>query len=104
MMDPQRIETMRKLTRVIAYVAAWLTITLVCGILGAWWPIHDIWDWSRLSDGDGIGVLIFGALGLWFGGLFAFFVVSAFARSLTRRRAGLTARRPIAGNMKDRRD
>jgi hypothetical protein len=81
--------TLRRLTSVLKFLGLWVGITLTCGILGVLWPILTTprsWD----GPGLGIGIYIFGGLGLLLGtcvgAVVAFLVVerSALLRSESR--------------------
>lgn len=72
---------MRKFLAALVYLALWLLITLTGGTIGAWWPISGVAEpWA----GDGIGVLIFGFLGLLVGGMVGYVLVLFV---ISRRRA-----------------
>jgi hypothetical protein len=53
-----------KCLKALACLGAWIAFTLACGAFGAWWPVRDVDEpWA----GDGIGIVMYGALGLMFG-------------------------------------
>jgi hypothetical protein len=52
-----------------------MLITITGGIAGAWWPVRDV---SEPWAGDGIGMLLFGALGLFVGAMLGLIAVGMF--------------------------
>jgi hypothetical protein len=67
---------MKRSLRICSYVAVWLLCTLAGGSFGAWWPIRDVAvPWT----GDGIGILVFGILGLIAGALLGILIVATLA-------------------------
>ena len=58
--------TLRRFASVLKYLAVWAGIALICGILGALWPILTSPRPSK-DLGLGIGICIFGGLGLLVG-------------------------------------
>jgi hypothetical protein len=58
--------TLRRIALVLKFLALWAGIALGCGILGALWPIVTSPNPSR-DMGLGIGIYIFGGLGLLIG-------------------------------------
>jgi hypothetical protein len=92
---------MSRLLRFVAYVAAWLIITISGGLLGTWWPIRNVPEpWA----GDGIGVLVFGFVGLLAGAVFGVFALGAFAVARSRRSSLPEAQQRAAGDVRDARD
>lgn len=65
---------MRRILRGLGYLALWLSVALVGGALGAWWPIRNV---SEPWAGDGFGMLIFGIVGLIVGAIAGGYVVLA---------------------------
>jgi len=57
---------MSKFLALLRYLALYLLITLTGGAIGAWWSIRSV---SEAWGGDGIGVLIFGFLGILVGAM-----------------------------------
>ena len=58
--------TLRRLSSALKFLAVWAGTALLCGILGALWPVLTTprsWD----GPGLGIGIFIFGGLGLLLG-------------------------------------
>ena len=73
---------LRRFASVLKFLAVWVGIALTCGILGALWPILTTprsWD----GPGLGIGIYIFGGLGLLLGtGVGAVVAFLLFERSV----------------------
>ena len=57
---------LRRVASVLKYLAVWASIAVGCGILGALWPILTT-PRSSNAPGLGIGLFIFGGLGLLLG-------------------------------------
>lgn len=53
------------------YFFFWLFITLAGGYIGSEWAIKDVPKGQELWAGDGIGILLYGALGSFYGAVIA---------------------------------
>jgi len=63
---------MSKFLALLRYLALYLLITLTGGAIGAWWSIRSV---SEPWGGDGIGVRIFGFLGILVGAMVGYMLV-----------------------------
>lgn len=86
---------MSKPVRILRYVSVWLAFTGACGYFGTWWPIRsaqpqDIWA------GDGIGILLFGSVGLAVGGVVG--VVGLVTFAIVRSRRSAAAEQAVPGD------
>lgn len=78
------------LLRGVVYFFVWTSVTVVCGLLGLWWPVSDV---SEPGAGAGFGMLLYGMYGLFAGAGLGLIAVGSLTkvlstRGLTRREAG----------------
>ena len=65
---------MSKSQKVISCIAIWLISTLMGGCIGSKWAWRDIPS-GESGVGDGIGLLLYGGLGLFYGAVVGLIIV-----------------------------
>jgi hypothetical protein len=73
---------MARLLRALGYLGVWLLTTLVCAAVGVWWPVRSV---AKPWAGDGIGMMMFGVVGLVIGGFLGLFAVAYLHNRRARR-------------------
>lgn len=71
------------LLRGVLYVCVWALVTLLCGFVGAWWPVSDA---AQPGPGAGFAVLVHGLFGLCLGAGAGLIAVGSLAKLLSARR------------------
>ncbi|HEY5812619.1 MAG TPA: hypothetical protein VIT23_08195 [Terrimicrobiaceae bacterium] len=91
---------MRNFARTFGYAVMWLAFTVLCGYLGSWWPIRNVPP-QDLWAGDGIGMMLFGSIGLLVGGVLGLLGLAALAvfrrRKTKEAQPGAQADGPASG-------
>lgn len=66
---------MAKFQKIIICIIIWFSFTLFWGYIGAEWSVRDVPQGVKLWAGDGIGILLYGTIGLFYGALGGLLVV-----------------------------
>jgi hypothetical protein len=74
---------MSKFHKIISGIALWFFITLGAGVFGAFWEVRDV-PREHVTNGTGIGMLLGGIFGLFYGAIAASFAVLAFQLIIAR--------------------
>ena len=74
---------MKRFLRAMGYLGVWFLVTLTCAVIGAWWPMRNV---DEAGAGDGMGIVMYGALGLFIGALVGILVVGHLHNVRARKR------------------